>query len=73
MNLSFLFFVPIVLADPGLAVDDKQRKDDNQRSKYTKFWINISPKTLIYKPVFFSNSLSDNFDIHRVINLMKLQ
>ena len=67
MNLSFLFFVPIVLADPGLAVDD------NQRSKYTKFWINISPKTLIYKPVIFSNSLSDNFDIHRVINLMKLQ
>ena len=41
MNLRFLFFVPIVLAGPGLAVDEKQR------SKYTKFWINISPKTLI--------------------------
>ncbi|XP_023342172.1 phospholipase A2 isoform X2 [Eurytemora carolleeae] len=25
MNLSFLFFVPIVLAGPGLAVDDNQR------------------------------------------------
>ena len=50
MNLSFLFFVPIVLAGPGLAVDEKQR------SKYTKFWINISPKTLIYQPVIFSNS-----------------